>query len=333
MRTAYERYLQDIELDKRILEIGPLANPICKKNEANVFYADSLSTQDVKAYYKHDPKIDKDSICDIDFVIHGSYTETFRDVAKFDYILSSHILEHMPRLIDFFLDSVNILNTHGRMYIFLPDCRYCFDHFRSPTSFAELYYIHTQGLKFAPWQVLDGRMSIGLNDPKVIWANKKLFHLLAPAYRGPFAGSKAIFEKALAGEDLRGHYSTFTPSSFLLLLHEMTRAGVLPYKLVRFFPTPSNSFTFGCLLEACPELPSSADVSEREMDRLRQEMVRLVDYEEDLTVTFSGAKVARQQQQIELQNLVFTIDKLADALFEARAARQPRGSSTKYAKL
>jgi SAM-dependent methyltransferase len=226
----------------------------------------------------------KDAICEIDFVIRESYTEEFRNVAKFDYIVSCHVLEHMPRLIEFFQDTVNILNKHGKMYMFLPDSRYCFDHFRSPTSFAELYYIHTQGLKFAPWQALDSAgMSVPLNDPKKFAADKRLFPLLAQ--RRPFAKVKECFERALDGESANAHYTVFTPASFLLLLHEMTRAGVFPYKLAAFFPTPKYDNTFGAVLDAYPELPDSEELTIREMGRLRKEMVRLVDYEEDLKKT------------------------------------------------
>ena len=274
-----ENYLSGIDLGKRILEIGPLANPVLQKNEADVWYADILSTQEVKALYQNDASVDKEAICEIDFVIRTSYTETCTNVAKFEYILSSHVLEHMPRLIEFFQDTVSILSTRGKMYIFLPDSRYCFDHFRNPTSFAEIYYIHTQGLAFAPWQVLDSsNMAVPLNDPKVFCANKRNFPLLAQ--RQPFSRAKNNFEKALAGEYLPSHYSVFTPASFLLLLHEMTRAGVLPYKLITFFPTRKNDFTFGLVLEACPELSNSVELSNQEMVRLRREMVRLVDYEE-----------------------------------------------------
>jgi SAM-dependent methyltransferase len=270
----------NLEPGKRILEIGPLDKPMLKKNDADVYYADILSTQEVKARYQNEAGVNKAAICEIDFVIRGSYTETFRNVQKFDYIISSHVLEHVPRLIEFFQDTVNILNTHGKMYLFLPDCRYCSDYFRRPTSFAELYYIHTQGLKFAPWQVLDRYMQVPLNDPKIFATNKRLFPLLAQ--REPFAKARERLEKALDGEFTPVHYSTFTPQSFLLLLHEMTRAEIFPYKLVDFFPTQQYDFTFGAALEACPELPGAAEMSELVMDRLRGEMLHLVDHEESL---------------------------------------------------
>ena len=62
----------------------------------------------------------------------------------------------------------------------------------------------------------------------------------------------------------------------------MIWAGLLPYKIADFFPTPRGNFTFGAVLESCPELPGSPDLSEQEMGKLRREMVRLVDYEESL---------------------------------------------------
>jgi len=273
-----QNYLADLDLDKRILEIGPLAAPLLNKKEANVFYADILPTKEIKAFYQNEPEVDKDAVCEIDFVIRGSYAESLKNVAKFDYIISCHVLEHMPRLLDFFQDAVNILNPQGKIYALLPDCRYCFDHFRSPTSFAELYYIHTQGLKFVPWQVLDSHMAVPLNDPRIFATEKKLFHLLTQ--RQSFDDSKNIFQKSLAGEYVPGHFSTFTPESFLLLLHESVRAGILPFKLVNFFPTSKYDFTFAAVLEACPELLQSSSLSENEMGRLREEMVKLVDYEE-----------------------------------------------------
>ena len=276
---SQRKALFKLEPNKRILEIGPLDSPMLKKAKADVYYADIFCTQSLKDRYRHDAAVDVDSICEVDFVIHGSYRETFQNVEGFDYIISSHVLEHVPRLIEHFQDIIHVLNPGGRMCILLPDCRYCFDHFRNPTSFSEIYYIHTQRLPFAPWQILDSsNMYVPLNDPQVFATHKRLFHLLAQ--RNPFARAKEKFERALAGEHSTGHYSAFTPASFLLLLHEMTRAGVFPYTLADFFPTPKYNFTFGAVLEACPVLPDSLDLTEQEVGKLRREMVRLVDYEE-----------------------------------------------------
>lgn len=150
MRRDFASYVSDIDVSKRILEIGPLNDPIFSKQEANVFYADIRSTDEIKKAHASDPHVIKENIVDIDFVIKNSYEKSLSHVDKFDYVVSSHVLEHMPRLIEHFQDIATVLNKKGMLYAFLPDHRYCFDHCRAPTSFAEADYIHSQGIQVPP---------------------------------------------------------------------------------------------------------------------------------------------------------------------------------------
>ena len=48
MRQDFASYVSDIDVSKRILEIGPLTSPIFSKQEANVFYSDIRSTDEIK---------------------------------------------------------------------------------------------------------------------------------------------------------------------------------------------------------------------------------------------------------------------------------------------
>lgn len=273
------QYLAGIDLTQRILEIGPLCNPMLHKHEANVYYADIASTEEVKETYQRDSTVAQEDICTIDFVVRGSYEEAFRDTQKFGYVVSSHVLEHVPRFIEFFQDIATVLDDQGRLYFFLPDSRYCFDRFRSPTSFAELYYIHTQNISVAPWQILDSiNSTIPLNDPYILSTNRKVYPLLAK--RSPFSHAKKRFEDALQGKFVGVHYSVFTPESFLLIMHDMVRAGLLPFTFVDFFPTPPHDFTFGGVLELCMEMTTNEKLAEQEMKKIRSFMLQLADIEE-----------------------------------------------------
>ena len=102
MRQDFASYVSDIDVSKRILEIGPLANPIFSKREANVFYSDIRSTDKIKETYAKDPGVIADNIVDIDFIIEDSYEKSLSGVDTFDYVISSHVIEHMPRVIEFF---------------------------------------------------------------------------------------------------------------------------------------------------------------------------------------------------------------------------------------
>lgn len=274
----YETYMRKLDLTKRILEIGPLNAPILSKQEAPfVYYADILPTEAVKDFYARCANISSETVCDIDFVITTNYTQTFKDVEKFDYVVSSHVLEHMPRLIEFFQDIQGVLRQGGELVVFLPDSRYCFDHFRSPTSFAELYYIHTQGLPFAPWQVLDSTMAVELNDPAHYHLGSNMYPLLST--RKNFEASLQLFNQSLAGEYIPTHYSVFTPLSFLLLMHDMLRAHLIGFRVLEYFPTPKHDFTFGARLELAPELMQSESLREEEMRKIRKIMATIEDIE------------------------------------------------------
>ena len=268
MRRDYASYLEKIDLSKRILEIGPLTNPILSKREANVFYADIRSTEEVKKLHENDPGVCKENIRDIDFVIKDSYEKSLSHVEKFDYILSSHVVEHMPRLIEFFQDIATVLTANGLLYVFVPDHRYCFDHFRTPTSFAEAYYIHQQGIRVPPWRVFDHQLeTIPLNDAGRFWFGGGIAAETL-SQRSSFESAKELLDVALSGQYVDVHYSVFSPKSFLLLLYNMINARLFPFRCVEFYPTERNGCTFGVLLQACPQMRSEPKVMAYEMHKL-----------------------------------------------------------------
>lgn len=266
----YQEYLTDLDVKKRILEIGPLTSPVIAKNEGNVFYADRLSTEAVKEVYRGKrPDVAIEDICEIDFVIDKSYTECLAGVEKFDYVISSHVLEHMPRLIDFFQDIANVLSKRGSLYLFVPDHRYCFDRFRTPTSFGEAYYVHALNLPCPLWRVIDEKVErIACNNPYELWTRKDLAKTYLPARGASFTAPQAALDAVLGGDIGSGHFSVFSPASFILLLFNLVNAGMLPFILGSFFPTPRGSNTFGAVLQRCPEVRTNAKIMAFELDKL-----------------------------------------------------------------
>jgi SAM-dependent methyltransferase len=275
MRKEFYRYLKTINLSKRILEIGPLHAPLVGKDDGeHVYYVDIRSTEDVKEEYKNEDSIDKNKICDIDYVMQGSYTETFASVPKFDYVISSHVIEHIPRLIDFFLDISNIFTKTGLLYLLIPDHRRCFDAYRSPTSFAEAYYIHTQNIPFAPWRILDFYLEAApKHSAGFIRENNLVSPEVALPARETFASAKKRYE-ALCSGDLppQAHYSVFTPRSFLLLMYNMAGASLFPFKLRLFFPTPRDDLTFVAVLKTCPDMLRDANLQTIERGKIAKLM-------------------------------------------------------------
>jgi len=253
--SKYRPYLNNIDLNKRILEIGPLCTPMIKKNKAlnNVFYADIRPTDEIKKLYKDNSSIDNAGICEIDYVVENSYLETFSGVEKFDYVLASHVIEHVPQLILFFQDVATVINSGGFLCLTIPDKRYCFDHFRSPTSFAEAYDIYRQGTRNHPMRVFDFFADcVPFNDPALYWREQD--EAVAIQNICSFDVAKDAYERALKGDYVDVHFSVFTPESFLLLLYNMTRASLLPFKCVEFYTTRPDTLEFNAMLQLEPLL-------------------------------------------------------------------------------
>jgi predicted SAM-dependent methyltransferase len=160
-RTIASNYIKD--KNARILELGPLNRSLLdRKKYKNYFFADIHSTEEVKELYSGSNYlkrtgivVDLEDIIPIDYVVKDTYKETFKDLEKFDYVIASHVLEHMPNLLNFFFDVQNILTEDGELIIIYPDKRFCFDHFRSESKFADIYDIWKTSEVGNPRQTLD----------------------------------------------------------------------------------------------------------------------------------------------------------------------------------
>ena len=225
-----------------------------KKTEGqNIFYADIRTTDEIKEFYRNDTNVDNASICEIDYVIKNSYKETFSDTEKFDYVVGSYVIEHIPQLILFFQDIATIMNPSAYLCLTIPDKRYCFDHYRIPTSFAEAYDIYKQGIKNHPMRVFDFFTNVTVNDP-IFWWTKQDDTTEIPKNMNSFDAARNAYERALSGEYIDVHFSVFTPESFLLLLYNMTKASLLPFKCIGFCTTQPNTFEFSVVLQHKPSL-------------------------------------------------------------------------------
>lgn len=266
-KLLYSRqYLKKIDQGKRILEIGPLSSPMVKKGDS-VFYADIRSTDEIKQFYKGHP-IDENQICEIDYVVKDTYVKTFESVEKFDYVLASHVIEHIPKIIHFFHDIAAIMKKDALLCLTIPDKRYCFDHFRVCTSFAEAYNVYINNVEANPPRVFDCNLfALGINDAAFFWGENEFEKLLSQT--GPVDSAKAEYEKAVGGENVNAHYSVFTPETFLLLLYGMTKASLLPFKCIDFYTTQPDTFEFNAVLQVAPDLlTEDYPEKQREMDRL-----------------------------------------------------------------
>ncbi|MDI2091424.1 methyltransferase domain-containing protein [Commensalibacter oyaizuii] len=122
----------------RCMEIGALVDPVLHRQDGNVFYADHLSTEDLKQQFSWDSKFDFSRLVDVDFVWdnHRPLKECVQ--GQFDYIVASHVGEHVPNLIGWIDQICDVLTPNGQLRLALPDGRYSFDMKRQETRLSDL---------------------------------------------------------------------------------------------------------------------------------------------------------------------------------------------------
>lgn len=248
-KKAKDRLIKDIDLKSKILDVGPLDNPLFNKNEANIYFADIKPTEVVKNRYSYfnDKRLNK--IVDIDYVIEESYEKTFKNNnIKFDYVIFSHVFEHIPNPINILLDVSTILSLNGKLCLLLPDKEFTFDHYRENTTFADWYDVYIRGEEYSlPRLVLDSMLETNkLNNPVAYW-NKTFTKI-------PDSTIKSClnqYQKYIDDDKLSfdGHRWVFTDRSFLKILEDLYKVNLMPYNLIRFYPTAHHDNTFGLILE------------------------------------------------------------------------------------
>lgn len=310
-----EMFVQRRIKDKgsRILEIGPLNRPIAKKNEfMNTHYCDIRSTEQVKALYagneylqKTGIQIDVNTIVDIDFVLKDSYKDTFGHYDKFDYIIASHVLEHVEDLIGFLQDVATVLSEAGELLIVYPDKRYCFDHFRESASFRDAFDVFKRGKEQNARMALDFFLNVvHENNAMRYWEEDRIEELLP---WGDIDGVEMNYKEILKHEKIDDvHYWPFTDRGFLKFLYDCHRFHLLNFCCVDFQRTLENEQQFMIALKLSPNVLKE---NSKELEALAQAIKKLPD---EYFSKIDLDMIAKcNELELENQKLQLTIDELS----------------------
>jgi SAM-dependent methyltransferase len=113
------------------LEIGPLHRPAPVPNGVRMTYADSYDHHTLKTLWS--PEVDGHDIVPIDVVTDAATLVHFRD-ESFDFVILSHVLEHLENPIAGLRSALRVLRPAGVLFLALPDRRVTFDSRRPPTT-------------------------------------------------------------------------------------------------------------------------------------------------------------------------------------------------------
>jgi SAM-dependent methyltransferase len=223
------------------LEIGPLASPIVEKDRGKVLYADHCSTDELRTKYAG--QVPVNSICDIDCVWVGSLREAVGGIT-FDYVIASHVMEHIPNPVGWLLQVKEVLRPGGKLCLVIPDKRFTFDIGRPLSTvgeFVEASLINptTPSIK----QVFDNYTLARRVNKKTLWAAPATAPQSLP-HLHPRGIATTFVKRVMDGEYVDCHCWIFTPRSFLDVLEALIAAGLTAYSVSAFFDTVPGQHEF-----------------------------------------------------------------------------------------
>lgn len=239
----------------RGLEIGPLATPRVSKSDGPVWYLDHADAEELRRKYATNTEMQDllDRIVDVDYVISDGTTisEAVAQDAPFEYVIASHLIEHIPDPVGWMADVARILTPGGILSFVIPDKRFTFDINRRATEFGEIVDAHLRDIKlptfaqmfdfFAHTVTIDGMV-----DTPAIWAGTADY---AGVVRddvpdSDVAAFRICLDQQKAPSFVDIHCQVFTPTSFLDIFETLVKLDLVNFEIGSFVDTRVNTFEF-----------------------------------------------------------------------------------------
>jgi predicted SAM-dependent methyltransferase len=235
------------------IEIGALDKPLVVRDDLPIGgvikYADHLSKEGLKVKYRSDQSVDLDSLVGVDLINStGDFSEALEGELV-DYIVASHVVEHVPNPIRWLQMLLANLRPGGFIFLVVPDKRFTFDYQRPVTTFGTMLQSFLSGKNMpSAADVFDHHSSAVLINGAKVWSG-----LLEAGDLIPLASNvKALSYAKEAHEDSvyhDVHVSIFTPISFFSIIERLIHTELFLAEVSRFKDTEINDIEFFCVFE------------------------------------------------------------------------------------
>jgi hypothetical protein len=250
------------------LELGPLDAGIADPTTDDVSYVDVQDAAGLREHYADDANVMLELIPEIDFplTLDGrvrTVAEAAAPGAPFDWVVASHVIEHVPDLIGWLQQLAELTVDDAALVLAVPDRRYCFDRHRPPTTVGEALAAfeegHTRPSLRAVYDAFTYAVPFDLHG---LWTGER------PAGRGERLHDRAFvaakLAQARAGEYVDCHVWTFTPESFLEQVKELRGLGLCEW-YVESLHQSWGSLEFHSVLRRVPRNWDGSPLPEQEL--------------------------------------------------------------------
>jgi SAM-dependent methyltransferase len=218
---------------------------VTKASSARVETADYIDQAGLVEKYKNDSNIDVSKIETVDYVLQDkSLLEAIPYRNHYDYIIASHVIEHIPDLLRFLHSCDALLSDSGVLALVVPDRRYCFDLFRpSATAGAILQAYREKRSRHTAGTLFDQVAYASRRGPWIAWTDS---HWEPVSFVHTLSEAAAFFANHDPTELYADcHAWQFTPSSFRLIMRDLADIGYLNLRECAFHDTCGCEFFIG----------------------------------------------------------------------------------------
>lgn len=242
------------------LEVGPSHNPLFPKSQGfNVETLDYADADALRAKYAN-LAVNLDAIEPVDHVSDGRPMHDVVDKSEhFDYIFSSHAIEHVTDFVGYFKSCEAMLKNGGAVVLAIPDKRFIFDVLRFPSTTGEVLEAWgKEHERHSPARVFDFSASYATQNDLHTWDVRCNGEI---RLQNNLASSKELFDKACKGEEyLDVHAWTLTPASFQLIMRDLQELGLIHLGIDRIVEDGTFEFYVRLTKEAKPCSESRCDL-------------------------------------------------------------------------
>jgi len=230
------------------VEIGPLDRPILRRDLGwRALFADHADTRSLAAKYADDPGVDVSRLAPIDLVwdpAHGLDALLAAGGAPADYVVASHVVEHVPDLLGWLAALRRVLRPGGEIRLVVPDKRFCFDCHRAETTLADILAAKVAAPASPPIaRIADQFLHVVEADAAAIWAGRPPPPPAIDAAR--WAWAEGVCREVLdSGRYQDVHCWIFTPRSFCSLMARLCEFAALDFECSLFRDTEPDGLEF-----------------------------------------------------------------------------------------
>jgi len=224
-------------------EIGALNRPIVRKDEGDILYIDHADREGLLHIFGH-TDMDLSTILEVD-AVWGESRLIECLPGPVDYILASHVIEHVPDLLGWLREVRDALVPGGQLRLAVPDRRYTFDLLRRESGLADVLDAYLRGARAPlPRAVLEFVLMTREVSAQKAWLGQidpEALRAATPSIPNAITLAREVLE---TGRYVDSHCWIFTPASFAGLMEGLSQAELLGMECTEFHDTAPFDLEF-----------------------------------------------------------------------------------------